>query len=172
MAEFLNLNYLVNKYSRLGLIIDSGPLLVLIVGAFKPSELLRIGKYNEQDYKIILSFLKKFQRIIITPYIISELSNIAHSRLDKSHFKEIILGCVSYLKNFKEQQIKKDRVLNKKEAQWLGFTDVSVIITSEIQKSLVLTEDGKLITECEKSGIDVIDFTSLIANFYSKETAP
>lgn len=164
MVEYLSFEYLVNKYSRLGLIIDTCPLLVLIVGRCKPSELHHIGKYNEEDYNIIVDFLKKFQRIIVTPYIISELSSIAHTRLDKSYFKEIILGCISQLKTFQEQQIKKDKVLNKKEAQWLGFTDVSIMISSETQNLLVLTEDSGLTIGCRNSGINVIDFSSLRAN--------
>jgi len=163
MVEYLRFNSIVNKYSRLGLFIDTGPLLVLIVGRCRPSELQHIGKYNEEDYKILLSFLRKFQRIVITPYILSELSNLVHSRLAESYFKEVILECVSRLKSFEEQQIKKGEILNKKEAQWLGFTDVSVMISSEIQKLLVLTEDALLITECSNSGIDVIDFSSLRA---------
>ena len=99
MVEYLSFEYLVNKYSRLGLIIDTDPLLVLIVGRCKLSELHRIGEYNEEDYNIIVGFLKKFQRIIITPYIISELSSLAHKRLDKSYFKEIILRNSRYSKS-------------------------------------------------------------------------
>lgn len=162
MVEFLSLDYFINKYSRLGVFVDTDPLLVLLVGKCKPSELRHIGQYNEKDYEIIFSFLKKFQRIVITPYILAEVSDIAENRLEP-YFKEFIIECTSFLKNFNERQIKKNKVLNREEAQRLGFPDVSIMISAEIGNLLVVSEDSDLITECGKKGIDVIDFSSLRA---------
>ena len=102
-------------------------------------------------------------KIIITPYVIAELSNLANTKL-KPYFENFINECTSFLKNFEEQQIKKYMVLNKKQAQWLGFTDSSIIISSEIRHGLlVLTEDGGLITECGKLNMDVLNLSSLRA---------
>ena len=165
MVEFIGFQNLVYKYSNRGIFVDTEPLLVYIVGRCKPSELSLIGKYNEKDYEIVASFLSKFNRIVITSYVIAELSNLINSRMPKSLFKELILECVAALKNCDESHIEKEEVLNRKEAQWLGFPDTSIIISSEIRNLLLLSEDGGLIRVCEKLGIDTVDFSGLRASY-------
>ncbi len=161
--EFINLQSLVYKYSNRGIFIDTEPLFVYVVGRYKPSELSRVERYNEEDYEIVASFLSKFNRIVITSYVIAELSNLINSKMSKFLFRELILGCVAVLKNCDENHIGKDKVLNRREAQWLGFSDASIIISSEIRDLLLLSEDGGLIRECEKLGINTVDFSSLRA---------
>lgn len=146
--------------------VDTELLLLYLVGKCKPLELQKISNnnYNEKDYEILSNFLKKFQRIFITPYILAEISNLTKTKL-KKYFKKIILECESTLKSFEEKQIGKEKILNKKEAQWLGFPDVSIIISSEIEDLLIISEDGDMIRECEKLDVPVLDFSSLRATY-------
>ena len=73
----------------------------------------------------------------------------------------MIIECGFVLKNCHERTLKKEIVLNKKEAQWLGFPDASIIISSENKNALVLSKDKSLLRECQKLGIDSISFDSL-----------
>jgi len=164
----LELDNFIYKYSNRGIIVDTEPLLVLIVGNFDPSELIHIGdeNYNEKDSKILFSFLSKFNRLIITPYVIAELSNLANKRLTKAgNFKRFVLECQSVFKNYTESRIKKDKILNRKEAQWLGFPDVSILISSENENLPILIKEAPLLRECAKLGIKTIDFGSLRATY-------
>lgn len=165
--NLIELENFIYKYSKRGIIIDTEPLLVLTVGKFDPSELIHIGdeNYNEKDSKILFSFLSKFNRIIITPYVIAELSNLANKRLKKENFKKFVIECQSIFKNYTESRIKKDKILNRKEAQWLGFPDVSILISSENENLPILIKDAPLLRECAKLGIKTIDFGSLRATY-------
>lgn len=77
------LGILVEKHAARGLLLDTNLLLLYGIGTFSREhvkKLKRTRQYDLEDYDWLRRFTQPFHRIITTPHILAELSNLAIDR--------------------------------------------------------------------------------------------
>ena len=142
---------------RKPVITDTSPLLLLLMGLYDKNaieEFKRLSKYDSDDYDLLLQFIAK-RKIIVTPQILSEVSNFA-KELKQNKFSEFVEGNKSNLEQILEEYIPKVNILGSKEVVKFGFTDTSIILAAKENNALVLTDDFPLFGVCKKIGVDTM----------------
>ena len=105
---------LILKYSQTGIIIDTNLLLLYLVGQYDQN---MIGSfkgtlsYSEEDFKIVLGVLARFKKIIITPHILAELSNLS-AKIRHDHLNQYFETLIAALSNWDEKHIEKSIIFN------------------------------------------------------------
>jgi hypothetical protein len=70
----------VVKYATRGILLDANVLLVYVAGKMDPDRIERfknIHVFTKKDYRFIEAFVANFARIVATPHILAEVSNLA-----------------------------------------------------------------------------------------------
>ncbi len=137
-------------------ITDTSPLLLLLMGLYDKNaieEFKRLSKYDSDDYDLLLQFTAK-RKIIVTPQVLSEVSNFAKDL--KNKFSEFIEENKPTLERIDEKYIPKSDILASKEVVKFGFTDTSIILAAKENNELVLTDDFPLFGVCKKIGVDTM----------------
>jgi rRNA-processing protein FCF1 len=114
----------------------------------------RLSKYDSIDYDLLLQFVYK-RKIIVTPQVLSEVSNFAEE-LKSNKFYEFIEGNRTTLEKIDEKYIPKTDILASQEVVKFGFTDTSIILAAKEANALVLTHDHRLCGKCKKIGLDTM----------------
>ncbi len=131
-------------------ITDTSPLLLLLMGLYDEkiiAKFKRLSEYNSEDYKLLLQFTAR-RKIIITPEVLSEVSNFAKEL--KNQFSEFIEGNRQILEKIDENYVPKNDILDSQEVLRFGFTDSSIILAAKHTNALVLTDDHPLWGKCKK----------------------
>ena len=55
------------------ILFDTGPLLQVLVGLYNPKKLNKLG-ISPDDFGLLLSFVQPFQKKLVTPHVLAELS--------------------------------------------------------------------------------------------------
>jgi len=79
--DFEYLEKLFLKYRNTGIIIDTNILLAFFIGIFDPqliSRFKRTKEYSIDDFYTILRVIKYFEKILTTPNILTEVSNLSN----------------------------------------------------------------------------------------------
>ena len=155
-------NFLKSCIER-GLLIDTCCLLILCFGT---SHKRTHGMDNEQ---MILDRIVKFttergSRIILTPHIVAEASNIVLNRKKPSHAQDvgdIFNSLVNAIKSMHEHHIPKDKVINSGYISFLGFTDISIMSAAQKRGYGVVTVDSELFSRLCEVGCNVVHPTTI-----------
>ncbi len=156
----------IRTYFRKGIIVDTGPLVLLLAGYYNYD---LIGKskltaeFTKGDFDILTSFLSKFRKIIVTPHVLAELSNLINTRVNKSDFADFIERIIEKLSDFKEAYVQKDEIISREELKKVGITDTGILLACERDNNLILTKDFQFKGLCISKGLPVIHFDSLRA---------
>ena len=159
---------LLSKHQSNGLLIDTNVLLLYFVGLYDPEFVSQFKNtrnhgYTADDVTFLRRLVALFRRIVTTPHILAELSNLSMQIKDprrKDYFKRL----AAELRAFHEEFISKDTILDSPQFAWLpslGFTDMSVIVAAARHGYLVLTDDLKASAYLRKLGRDVINLNEI-----------
>lgn len=156
------LEQLLTQYKRKGVLIDSNVLLLYFVGMYDPQ---RIPKFKRtmsfaiEDFYTLLGLFRYFSKVVTTPNILTEVSNLANQLADnlKSAF---YLKFAHQLTSLEEHYIGSATLSATPHFPKLGLTDAGILDLAQGQY-LVLTDDFRLVGQLEKQGIDVINFNHL-----------
>ena len=157
-----NLLTLMQRYRSRGVLVDTNILLLYFVGKFNRDQVQkfkRTSQYTPEDFDILVWLLSLFKRVVTTPNILTEVSNLSGQIGDPArtaYFREFAQGIETLEEHFVESKIASQMDLFPK----LGLTD-SAIFQCARGQFLVLTDDSTLYWVTERSGIDVINFTHL-----------
>lgn len=154
----------MGKNHHKGLLVDTNVLLLLLIGSLD-SKLIRNFKitanqgFDEADFNLLRSFVGKFQSIITTPHILTEVSN--HADKIKGDIRKRIFGKLVSLIGQLDECSESSKALAKSDAfVRFGLTDTA--ISSLASKNfLVLTVDFPLAGYLKKKNVDVINFNHL-----------
>lgn len=138
------------------IIFDTSPLLLLLMGIYDKnaiSSFKRLSNYDADDYELLFQFALK-RKIIVTPHVLSEVSNFADRLKDK--FSEFLESNKMALNKIDEKYISKTYILSTPEVNKFGFTDISIILAAKENNALVLTDDFPLYGICKKIGLDTM----------------
>ena len=149
---------IMSRYRSRGLLVDSNLLLLYIVGKHSIrmiNRYKRTSTYSSEDFKQLVVFISKFDSIIATPNILTEVSNLS-PRSDYDYFQvfreEITIINEEYIASINASEVS--------EFARLGLTDAAII---QIAKGtyLVLTDDFPLYYTLKSHGIDTVNFNHI-----------
>jgi hypothetical protein len=153
---------LVNSYRRKGLLVDTSLLLLFVVGLSGRMHIptfKRTKKFTEQDFDVLAYLFGLFSRIVTTPNIMTEVSNLLGQAADRvrAGFLTYFAEAVSKLG---EEYTPSSHLTKYAHFSKFGLTD-SATIEAAKGKYLVLTDDFPLVGYLQSAGIDVINFNHL-----------
>ena len=153
---------ILQQYFPKGVIVDTNLLLLYVIGKYnvqRISNFKRTKEYTIEDYEILIRILHKFKKIVTTPNILTEVSNLCGHCNDSE--KSSILGKLKeQICILDEQHISSDKICQNNCFVRYGLTDTAI---AELAKNsyLVLTSDLPLTLLLQQFKIDVINFNNI-----------
>lgn len=156
---------MLNPYIKSKTIIpDTSPLLLILMGLYDKEGIesfKRLSNYDIEDFELLLQFIGK-KKIVVTPHILSEVSNFA-KELKQRKFSEFIDANRPVLDKINEEYISKTNILDENDLVKFGFTDTSIILAARKNNALILTDDFPLNGMCKKIGINSIHINEILS---------
>jgi hypothetical protein len=156
----------VTRHHQDGILLDTNVLLLLLLANFQPLLVggKRLEKYALEDGLLLTNFVRLFSRILTTPHILAETSNLASQALSgklKTEFFSTLfpLFCNDSPEALHSCEVKEagvDRPLFIR----LGLTDASVVASLDATR-LLLTDDLDLYLAAIGKGVPAINFTHM-----------
>jgi hypothetical protein len=138
-------------------IIDANLLVLLIVGSLDRRQISRHKRtrpYDEEAYDNLVRYLKGFGKIIVTPNVLTETSNL----LEKdARALAVFKGLVATLD---ERYIPSERAVAAPQFERLGLTDAGLLATLATD-SVLLTADLDLYLAAIRLKRAAVNFTHL-----------
>lgn len=150
---------LVNKYRKKGILIDSNLLLLLVLGRYNRRLVgndKRLAKYVPGDLDVLLPLVAQFEKIVTTPNILTEVSNLSDHMLATSYLQEF----VRHIELMEEEYVASRMACREAIFSKVGLTD-AVIAAAAQGRYLVLTDDLRLAGTMQKRSFDVINFNHI-----------
>lgn len=163
------LDRLLQRYRQAGLLIDTNLLLLLCIGILDRRYIHRFERtsaYTPADFGALVQILHYFRRVIVTPHILTEISNLA-SRIpwDRRYaFARIMTSLLSDPsgKFVIDERHRPARLISAEpEFPLLGLTDTGIIHQAVHRRCLVLTDDAPLAEQLERRGIECLTVDDL-----------
>jgi predicted nucleic acid-binding protein len=146
----------MQQYGRTGLLIDTNLLLLYLVGLLDRTRITRFErteKYTPEDFDALVAIVGRFQRVVTTPHILAETSNLGGQLGGKLHaaFFDVLATAITTLD---EQYVRSNDAMQGYRK--LGLTDAGIIHIARTY--LILTDDFPLSGYLQSIGADVINF--------------
>lgn len=152
---------LIERHARKGVVVDTNVFLLLLVGSLDKTlipNFKRTDKYRAEDYDLLIALLRRFDAIITTQSILTEVSNLAFP-LNKKQ-PEVFEGLRNLIRSLDERS-KTSTMLSESDCfPRFGLTDASIADVAA-DGHLVLTDDFPLYMYLSTNGRDVVNFTHI-----------
>ena len=146
------------------LFIDTGPLLLFLVGSYR-RELIgkakRIKKYDVTQYDILIQFLSG-RKIYVTPGVIAEVTYFAGD-IERLNLENFIKCNLSSLKEMGEIHIPLNSIIETNEIIKFGYTDTTLFKGAHVNNGEILTDDHPLCNFCSKMKLKATHMEYIIA---------
>lgn len=151
----LNKYQLLQKVKTKNLLIDTGPLSLLLVGLYNVKRLDKFSinskRFDKKDFTLLIQFVQE-HTLFVTPQILAETVNITSKYIEKNEFSEFMKINMTFLKDrLTEIYIKKNEILENDLVLRFGITDISVFLSSK--DKAILTLDWALRGLCEQNKV-------------------
>ncbi|MEH1809615.1 PIN domain-containing protein [Nostoc sp.] len=156
---------LVRRYCQKGVLIDTNILLLFLVGSVNQERITKFNRTQQfipEDYELLLEFIARFQKLVTTPNILTEVNSLAN-QLDEPERSQCFAIFAQFVKNvalLDEYYVNSLDAVNTEKFVKFGLTD-SGILTLSKGKYLVLTDDFKLASYLQSVEVDVINFNNI-----------
>lgn len=167
---------LIRRYHQAGLVLDTCVLLLLLAGCidrdyiktFKPTK-----DFSEEDFDLLQKFVNCFNRLVVTPHILAEVTSSTNRLKDKRKLHTYLDTFRQYGLGSKESYYNIKKIVDIADIKYIphfGVTDTSLLAIAKARKYLVVTEDGPLAELIgNREQLDVVNFnhfrTSKPTNF-------
>ncbi len=153
---------LVNKYRTKGILIDTNILLLWLVGSTNKDRITQFSRtqnFEARDYELLINIFKKFSRLLTTPNILTEVSNLINQlgEPDRSKCFSIFARDVVQLK---EIYADSHTLAKTDKFPKFGLTDCGIMNVAK-DNYLVLTDDLRLASYLQNIGIDTLNFNNI-----------
>ena len=155
---------LIARYRDAGLLIDTNLLIGLVVGLLDrkliENNRAAIRPFTERDFDLLVEFVGRFTRLITTPHILTELSNLTgklHSRLHQD-VRLVIKRLV--LRRIFEENVSAATLVEHDLFTRFGVADTAIHLVAP-NKYLVLTDEVALAQTLNARGVDVVNFNHI-----------
>ncbi len=150
------------RYRQAGILVDTNILLLFFIGAFDQSLIPRFKRtrqFTVEDYTTLISILGLFDKIVTTPHILTEVSNLSGQLgepVRSEYFKKFSSGIIL----LEEENVAGRDVAQMQEFVRFGLTDSGIIRVTR-GRYLVLTDDFRLSQYLQGAGVDVVNFNHI-----------
>jgi rRNA-processing protein FCF1 len=143
-----------------GVLVDTNILVLYIIGTLDPDLIRkhkRTSKFLPTDYRLLDGLLRRFRRIVTTPNVLTEVSNLVDQIGGETGPKlQALLGGLVET-SFEEHYVQSVDASKEEEFQRLGLADSSILLLAR-EDLLVLTDDRHLYMALLNRGIEAINF--------------
>lgn len=146
------------------LLVDANILVLYVVGNLDPDLIgkhKRTNQFIAKDYYLLDDVLRQFKKIVTTPNVVTEVSNMVAQIGGKetvTRLRVVLGGLVEVLD---EQYIPSTQAGKVEEFRRLGLTDTAILLLAKQDRLLVLTDDRHLYDALQKKGVASINFHHL-----------
>ncbi len=152
-------DYLLAKHRGGDVLVDSNLLLLFFVGQFQRdliAKFKRLNTFAPKDYDTLAIVLRRFGKIVTTPNIVTEVSNLSGALQDRTRAAYYTSFALS-LTVLDEKYVQSKEATNTPGFRALGITDSGILLIAR-QRLLVLTDDFTLHQYMSGNGIDALNF--------------
>ena len=155
---------MIEKHASRGAAIDSNLLLLLILGQVEPKQVgrhKRTTNYQADDLDLLLYVVKMFQKIILTPHVLTQADDLLGARNPKNRFEQRLVSAfiqgvgLAHVERDPAQELVQDTAFPR-----FGLADVGLYRIA-CRGTLVLTDDRRLADHLVSLGRDAINFAHL-----------
>jgi hypothetical protein len=148
---------------KAGLILDTNVLLLLVVGVHKRERIITYAltrSYTAGDFDLLLRFTELFLRLVVTPNILTEVSNLLGAK-EKAYRPELEL-LPAVMAKFIEIYEPSHPIMVNQNKFFLKF-GLSDVVSCNIvrQDYAILTDDLNLCHYLESNGFAALNFNHL-----------
>lgn len=150
----------LKQYRRKGIIVDTNLLLLALIGG-TPSifEFKRTSGYTEKDYQLLLNVIDQFEKLITTPHILAEVSNLTNGLYGRK-LQDFYSTLKESLSTIIELHSPALDISRDYELSPYGLTDVGIIALAK-DNYLVLTDDLRVAGFAHQHCVDVVNFNHI-----------
>ncbi len=148
-------------YNKLGVVIDSNLLLLLFLGNYERRQITsnkRLSMFTEEDFDLLTRFLEPFSKLVTTPNILTEVSNLSNA-IPANKREAYFTWFASRLVLLEEEYAPSALVMGNPWGKF-GLTDAAIAAVAK-NRYLVLTDDFPLSQSLQSAGIDTVNFNHL-----------
>ena len=153
----------ITRHRKTGIVVDTNVLLLFLIGSFGRDWVSRFkntNRYVPEDYDTINSIVGEFDKLIATPNILTELSNLAGQRADPAKTQFFTFVAEKIFHFIDERYIQSGDAVRVGEFSRLGLTDVGIALLADSHVP-VLTDDFDLYVLLSQRRVDVINFNHI-----------
>jgi hypothetical protein len=147
------------RFKRAGIILDTNLFMLLLAGLYDRSKIgtKRTSLFTPEDFDLLLLILGEFDRIVTTPHILTEVSNLSDALgkpFDLPYFEAFIrqIGLAHEIYEPSKDLTRIDGFLR------FGLTDIS-ILSAALSDYAVVTDDLDHFIHLQSKSIEAINFT-------------
>ena len=156
------IDQLIQRYKQAGILVDTTILLLYFIGAYDQDlipKFKRTRQFTVEDHAILISLLGLFDKIVTTPNILTEVSNLS-GQLGEPKKSEYFKKFSSGISLLEEEYVASKDVADMQEFVRFGLTDTGIVHLTR-GKYLVLTDDFRLSQYLRSAEVDVINFNHI-----------
>ncbi|MEP7287962.1 MAG: PIN domain-containing protein [Chloroflexota bacterium] len=153
---------LVQRYRRKGVLLDTNLLRLYCVGLSMPDQISRFKRtvmFTEDDFAVLTETLDRFEKIITTPAILAEVSNLAGQLAEhlKPTFFDRFAMQITRLVEIYTPSVELAALPQFKR---FGLADTGILGLAK-NNYLVITQDFRLSQYLQNAAIDVLNFNHI-----------
>jgi rRNA-processing protein FCF1 len=131
-------------------------MLLLAVGLWNPQAIKthkRLSDFTAGDFDLLRNYLGAFDRLLTTPHVLTEVSNLAGAAFGQSRIA-IFQQIASLCDTLEEHTMAADILTKRPEFSIFGLTDAALSLLSA--ETALLTQDGRLARHLRIQGLSVM----------------
>lgn len=157
----------IRRHLGNGVVVDSGVLIIFFAGLYQDVTGLSLWqnlretkhRYNRDDYEFLVNFLSSFRTQVVTPHILTEVSNML-GQLYQPADMECRRLMAETIPSLREHSVEISQVVSNDAFLDFGVTDAG-IRDAATNPYLVLTIDRPLSGHLDNAGIDSLLFDNI-----------
>jgi hypothetical protein len=149
---------LFEQHCTSGLLLDTNLLIFYVVGSHDRSQIgrQRLSSYTVDDFKLLTRFVSGFRRMVTTPHILTEVSNLLGSQSFGDQSVSFFEAFAAQIGLLHEEQPVSARAASRSEFPFLGLTDC---VLAELSTSFfVLSNDARMVIKLHEAGLNAVNF--------------
>lgn len=154
---------LLKRYKSRGVLVDANILLLYFVGNYDRSKITQFkrtrDRYSAEDFDRLKWILSRFDRVVTTPNILSEVSNLSPNWTEPARAQYFDMFAMR-MTDLSEHYVVSADAANLSCFRSVGLTDAGIMHLA-MNDYLVLTDNFELYNHLSKAGIDVLNFSHL-----------
>lgn len=155
---------LLGRYRNAGVLVDTNLLLLYFVGGYDQGLIERWGRtadrFVAEDFDTLLVLLEGFERLAVTPHVLTEVSNLLGGLFDPAKTECFKLFARSIRSLMYEKRTPGRDLIESPAFIPFGIADTS-ILDAAAGSYLVLTDDLPLYAYLQGHGVDVLNFNEI-----------